>query len=158
MAAPADTTRSTPAGKQLEVGHPIKIAFARDPDVSFWEHAATPPSVDGGDEIEITTMFNTAWRTFAPAPLKTLGEFSATVGYDPDVYAQIIELINEPGAITVHFPDGSKLSFFGYLKSFEPGEGNREDNPEADITIFPTQYDPVARVEAAPVLTAVPGT
>jgi hypothetical protein len=159
MAAPVDTTRTTPVGIRLEDGHSTKIAFARDPDVSFWEVEVQPPGLDGGDAINITTMHNTTWRTMAARQLKTLTECSINVAYDPNVYNNILDhLINQEGAITVHFPDGSKLSFFGYLKSFTP-QGNQEGNmPTAAISIVPTNYDPVARTEQSPVLTSVSGT
>ena len=158
MAAPADTTRTTPNGKFLESGHSTKVAFSRDPDIALWEKSVTPPGIDGGDEIEITTMFNATVRTFASQPLYMLSEFKFTCSYDPDVYAAVIQLINQEGAITVHYPDGSKLTFYGYMKNFEPGENTREDQPEADVTVMPTNWDPVNRVEVGPVLTPIAGT
>ena len=158
MAAPATTTRSTPLGKILEDGYSTKIAFARKADVSFWEKTVKPPGIDGGDPIDITTMHNTAWRTMVPRNLKTLTESTATVGYDPNVYNHIVELINQEGAITCHFSDGSKLDFFGYLRTFEPSDHSEGENPEATITITPTHYDPTNDVEAAPVLTSIAGT
>lgn len=159
MAAPATTARVAPGGKWLENGHSTKIAFARDSDVSFWEKTVQPPGIDGGDAVETTTMHNTVWRTMAPRTLKTLTESSLTVAYDPNVYNNILNsLINQSGSITCHFPDGSTLDFFGYLKSFEPSENSEGEQPEADITIVPTNYDPVNDVESSPVLTSVAGT
>lgn len=159
MAAPSDTVRSAPTGRILEDGFSTKLAFARDPDVNLWEKTVTPPGVDGGDEIELTTMHNTVWRTFTPRNLKTLTEVSATCGYDPQVYSEIINnLVNQEGAITCHFPDGSKISFYGYLKMFEPSENQEGEMPEADVTIVATNYDSVNDVEASPVVTSVAGT
>lgn len=159
MAAPSDTTRTTPSGKFLEDGFSTKIAFARSAGVNLWEKTVTPPGVDGGDEIETTTMFNTTWRTFAARNLRTLTEVSFTAAYDPAAYTTIInDLVNQEGAITCHFPDGSKISFYGYLKMFEPSECQEGEQPEADVTIFPTNYDPVNDVEGAPVITSVSGT
>lgn len=158
MAAPASTVRQTPAGIKLDDGFPTKIAFARDPDVSLWEIGVTPPGIDGGDPIDTTTMHNVTWRTMSPRQLKTLTPFSFRAAYDPVVYTSIVELINEPGAITVHLPDGSKLDFYGFLQTFEPDEHAEGEFPEASCAICPTNYDPVNRVEAAPVLTSVAGT
>jgi len=159
MTAPASTTRSTPSGKYLDDGYSTKIAFARDADVEFWEKTVKPPGYDGGDAIDTTTMHNVTYRTFAARALKTLTESSLNVAYDPAVYTSILNnLINQEGSITVHFPDGSKLDFYGYLRTFEPADNAEGEFPEATINITPTNWDPVNDVEAAPVLTSVSGT
>lgn len=158
MAAPVAVARQAPAGIRLDDGFSTKISFAQDPDVSFWEMTVQPPGIDGGDAIETTTMHNTAWRTMSARQLKTLTEASVTAAYDPNVFNNILTLINFETTVTVHFPDGSTLAFYGYLKSFEPGDNTEGEMPEATVTIVPTNYDPVNRVEAAPVLTSVAGT
>lgn len=152
------TTRQTPAGIKLDDGFACKVAFARDPDVSLWEKAVKPPGIDGGDPIDTSTMFNTVYRTMASRSLKTLTPMNFKAAYDPAVYPQLIELINAEGAITVHFPDGSKLDFYGYLKSFEPDELVEGQQPEASVMIVPTNADPVTRAEVAAVMTSVAGT
>jgi hypothetical protein len=159
MAAPSSTTRATPAGIKLDDGYSTKIAFARDSNVSFWEKTLSPPGLDGGDPIDTTTMHNADWRTMSARQLATLSEFTCTAAYDPNVYNDIINnLLNQEGSITVHFPDGSKLDFFGYLRSFQPQDVAEGAQPEAQITIVPTNYDPTNNVEASPVLTQVAGT
>ncbi len=155
MAAPATTARSTPLGIPLGDGYSTKIAFAADADVSFWEKTVGPPGLDGGDAIETTTMHNSTYRTFGARSLITLSESSTTVAYDPDLYDEAIALINVEGAITVHFPDGSTLDFFGFLRTFEPGDNEEGTQPEATLTIQPTNWDPANNVEAAPVMTEV---
>ncbi len=158
MAAPATTSRSTPLGIPLKDGYSTKIAFAIDPDISFWEKTVTPPGMDGGDEIEFTTMHNSTYRTFQPRALVTLTECSVTCLYDPDAYDEILNMMNVPNSITVHFPDASTLDFFGYLKTFELGDNEEGSPPEATLTVVPTNWDPVNNVEASPVMTEVEGT
>jgi len=158
MAAPATTTRATPGGIKLDDGYQTLIAFARDTDVSFWEKTVQPPGLDGGDAIDTTTMHNSAYRTFSPRALITLTEAPLVVAYDPNVYNNIIALINREGSITVTFPDGSTLDFYGFLKSFEPQPCAEGEQPEANIVIVPTNYDPANYVEQGPVLTEVSGT
>lgn len=159
MAAPTTTARATPAGIKMDDGFSTVIAFSRDVDVSFWEKTVTPPGIDGGDAIETTTMHNDIWRTMAPRRLKTLTDASITVAYDPAVFTQILDnLINQEGSITIHFPDGSTLDFYGYLKTFEPGENTEGEQPEATITIVPTNQDPTTGSEEPPILTSVAGT
>lgn len=154
MTAPVITNRGTPAGKRITDGYQTTMAFAADADASFWEITVTPPGIDGGDPVENTTMLNTAWRTKAARQLKTLTDSKMTAAYDPQVYDNILALINVEGAISVHFADGSTLSFFGYLQKFELKECKEGDQPTADITVVPTNYDPVAGVEEPPVYSA----
>lgn len=158
MAAPTPTTRVAPGGIKLDDGFSTVITIALDTDISFWEKTVQPAGIDGGDAIETSTMHNVTWRTMAPRSLKTLTEMSVTAAYDPDLYNQILECINVETTITVEFPDGSTLAFYGFVKSFEPADLSEGEFPEATITIVPTNFDPVNRVEAAPVLTSVAGT
>lgn len=148
------TARSTPSGDLLEDGYQSLIAFAADADISLWEKSVQPPGIEGGDEIDITTMHNVTWRTRAARSLKTLTNSSITVAYDPAVYTQILALINVNGWITVHFPDGSTLDFVGYLKNFTPNELSEGAQPEASCEIVPTNQ--LAGVETAPEYTAPP--
>lgn len=158
MAAPATTARSAPVGRYLQDGHSTKIAFAADPDISLWEITVKPPGIDSGDAIDITTMHNTTWRTMASRALKTLTESTLTFAIDPDVYNQANAIIGVEGAMTAHYPDGSTLDFYGFLKNIDPAEHKEGEMPVYSGTITPTNYDPVNRVEAAPVLTSVAGT
>ena len=148
------TERSTPVGTALEDGFSSKIAFASDPDVSFWEITVTPPGIDGGDAIDQTTMFNTAWRTKAARQLKELTDAALTCAYDPEVIDQIIALVNVENLITVHFPDTSTLDFYGYLRSFTPGDLVEGERPEADVVIVCTNVNPVTGAETAPDFTS----
>lgn len=158
MAAPTPTARQLPTGIKLDDGYRTTICPAADPDISFWEKAVTPPGIDGGDEIDTTTMHNSDWRSRASRALKTLTEASVTAAYDPNLYTSILALINLETTYTVHFPDGSTLAFYGFLKSFMPGENVEGEQPEAEILIVPTNFDPVNKVEAAPALANVAGT
>lgn len=158
MAAPVATVRSSPSGIKLKDGFSTKITFATDDNIEFWEKSVKPPGIDGGDSIPQTTMHNTAWRTMAPRQLKTLTESSTTVAYDPVLYTSILALINVETTITVTFPDGSTLAFYGFLQKFEPSELKEGEQPEASVTITPTNFDPTNHVEAAPVLASVAGT
>lgn len=158
MAAPSATARGTPGGIRLDDGFTTKITMSADATIEFWEKTVQPPSVDGGDAIETTTMHNTIWRTFAPGPLLSLGEVSVTAAYDPDVYAAIVAQLNDEQTITVTFADGTTIAFFGFMRTFEPQEVTSGEQPEANIVFQPTNYDRTNHVEAAPVLTAVSGT
>lgn len=159
MAAPTPTARVTPGGIQLPEGFSSKVTVAADTDISFWELSVAGGGIDNGDEIEQTSMHNTAVRTYAPRSLYRVTPLTVTAAYDPAVYTQIIALIGVRTTITRSFSDGSTICFYGFVKSFEPQEDGIDGNlPTAQIEIIPTNFDPSAHVEAAPVLTSVSGT
>lgn len=158
MAAPTPTTRQAPTGIKLKDGHSTKITFENDPDVCFWEKQVTPPGMDGGDAIEQTTMHSIRWREMAPRQLVTLTPMQTTVAYDPDVYNSVLALLNVEDVITVEFPDGSTLAFYGFLRTFSPAALVEGTQPEATIEIVPTNFDFVNKVEAGPALASVAGT
>ena len=141
MTSPSVTARTTPSGERLRDGYQSLIAFAADADVSLWEKSVTPPGVDGGEPVDSTTMHNTAVRTKGPRALIDFSECKMTCGYDPQVYGQIIALVNVETSITIHFPDGSTLCFFGYLQKFDPKELKEGTPPEADVVIVATNTD-----------------
>jgi len=146
------TARSAPVGAKIDDGFSTLFAFAADPDIALWEKNVKPPGIDGGDPIDITTMHNTDWRTFAPPQLKTLTPMNVTCAYDPAVYDQIAAILATVGWITCHFADGSTLDFVGYLKSFEPNDISEGEQPTASVVIQPTNI--LAGVEEEPVYTA----
>lgn len=152
------TTRSTPVGTKIDDGFSTLIAFAADPDVSFWEKTVKPPGIDGGDAIETTTMHNTTWRTMAARQLKTMTNITGTCAYDPVVYDQIVALCNVEGEFTVHFPNGDTLDVYGYLKSFEPQDNEEGSQPEANFEIVCTNVNPTTGAEVAPNYITAAGT
>src|SRR5574343_413431 len=92
----------------------------------------TSPGVDGGDAIDNTTLTNSAWRTKTAKALIEYTNASFTAAYDPAAYSQAILAVNVNNAITVTFPDGSSIQFYGYLKSFTPGEMTEGEQPTAE--------------------------
>jgi hypothetical protein len=156
MAAPVPSPRGVPAGAKLDDGYRTTITVASVPTISFWERSVKPPGIDGGAPVDISTMLSNTWRVMAPRALRTLTNSTARVAYDPRLYSDIVALINVPTTITIHFPDGSSLAFYGFLQNFEPADLVEGTPPEATLTIAPTNYDPVAKVEASPVYTAPP--
>lgn len=137
---------------RLDDGHQTLISFASDPTVLFYEKEVTPPGVDGGGEIDTTVMANTTWRTKSPKSLISLSESSTTVAYDPACYPEIIALVNVNNLITITFPDGDTLAFWGWLNSFTPGANVDGEQPTAEIEIIPSNQN-ASLVETAPVHT-----
>lgn len=158
MAAPAVTDRGVPAGIKLKEGFRIEYAFSINPTVSLWEKDVMPVGIDGGEPVDNTTQHNCLWRTVRPRVLQTATPLTCKSAYDPQVYSQILALVNKEGSITIWFPDYSNVSFFGYLKSFKPNAQEEGKQPEADVEIIPTNWDPVNNVEQGPIYAAASGT
>src|SRR4026209_2522177 len=104
MAAPTAPARSPPLGRMRTVGFSSVFAFSRDPDLEIQEISGTPPPLEGGDPIDITTMHNVEYITKEPQALIDTGESTWTVAWDPVVYNRARSLINQRGSITQHFP------------------------------------------------------
>ena len=158
MAAPTLTARQDPTGIKLVNGWKSLYAFARVPAINLWEMDPTPPGWEGGDAIDTTTQHNDILRTKSARGLLEMTDGSFSAAYDPLCYTQIRSLINQEGSITQHFPDGSTLTFYGYLKSFIPGPLVEGEMPTADCTIICTNQDPDTYTEELPVYVDVVGT
>lgn len=154
MAAPtpAATNLRVPAGRFLELGKQILVTIKGDGTsyntIGLWEVSVTPVALSGGDKVGIGNQYNVKYETFVPQRLITVGDMQMTVQYDPDAYDEISQAINDNTTITIHFPNGDRLAFYGYLKDFTPGEVSRTTNPTATVVISATMFDPVNFVEA----------
>jgi len=139
---------------RLDDGYQTLISFANNPTVHFWEKSVTPPGMDGGGPTATTTMHNTQLRTFAPKFLVTMTEGSMVCAYDPVVYDEIItNLLNQNQLITVTFPDGSTVQFWGWVDKFTPNEHTEGEQPTANVSIQPSNQND-SGVETLPVYAA----
>lgn len=164
MGAPAITAPGTPTGVKVDDGFASCFAFALLPGVSLWEVETQLPSMDGGDPIDNTTHRNKKVRTKAPRKLVDFGETTHTCRYNKSTFGQLqATLLNKPGAITQHFPDGtptstesglglgSSVSYFGYIQKADFKPFKEGEPPEVDITVCCTNVDPSDGSEAPPV-------
>jgi hypothetical protein len=138
-----------PTGNRIDDGFATTISFSSNPNVKLWEKQVTPPGVQGGGANDTTTMRNTAWRTRSPKKLKTLSDSSFTAAYDPAVYSQIVAMLNTNQQITVTFPSGKTLVFWGWLDEFTPNRVVEGAQPEAECKIIPSNQN-TSGVETAP--------
>ena len=141
------------AAKMLVEGFATVITLANAPNIKLYEKTVTPPQLTLGGAIDITTMRNTAWRTQAARKLKTLGAITTTVAYATDSYDTVRDQLGVNQLITVTFPDGSTLQFYGWVEEFTPGELSEGNQPTATLTIQPSLRD-ASGVETAPQYTA----
>ena len=116
------------------------------------EKEVPPPGIAGGGAIDTTSMRNSAWRTAAAKSLKSLQPITLVVAYDPDLYDEMINMVNDNQEITITFPDGSTLVFWGFVDEFVPNALTEGEQPTANVTIVPTNKDDSGS-ETAPVYT-----
>lgn len=167
MAAPTPSTfaNRNPGGSMMNYGYRVIYAIiptgASQETIEFEEITVTPPGVEGGDAINVHTQYSDDWLEKVPSILKEMTPMESTVAYDPAVYTNIVTAVNAEGVITIHFPfnpgDSTTrptLAFYGYLKSFIPGEMAEDGRPTASVTIQPTNRDPALGTEEDPVFTA----
>ena len=138
---------------RIDDGHPTLITFTDDADVQLWEKEVSPPGIEGGGANDTSTMHNSVWRTMSPKSLMSLSECSFVAAYDPACYDEIIAMLNDNQAITITFPDGSTLVFYGWIDGFTPNRMVEGEQPTAEVRIIPSNQD-ASGDEIAPVYTA----
>lgn len=125
----------------MDDGFATLITLENIPTVKIYETEVTPPGYSTGGPIDTTTMRNTAWRTQAPKQLKTLTAVSITAAYATEALDQILGQLGENQLITVHYPDGSSVQFYGYIDEWTPSAHVEGEMPTASVTIQPTNHD-----------------
>lgn len=138
---------------RLDDGFATLILVANLPSVKFYEKEVTPPGYSGGGAIDTTTMRNTAYRTAAPKQLKSLSPVTAVVAYATDCLDDVWAQIGTNQLITITYPDGSTIAFYGWIDEFTPSNHTEGEQPTATLTIIPSMRD-AAGAETAPVYTA----
>jgi len=127
---------------RLDDGHSTKISFSLNANVAFWEKEVTPPGVDGGGANDVTNMRNNEWRTMSPKKLKTMTEGGAVVSYDPaTITGDVVAMVNQNQQVTWTFADGSKLTIWGWLNQFKPGQSKEGEAPTATVQILASNHD-----------------
>ncbi len=136
---------------RLDDGFSTIITLENLPTVKLYEKEVTPPGITAGGPIETTTMRTTTWRTNAPRQLKSLSPVSATVAFATEVVPQMIAQVGINQLITVTFPDGSTIQFYGWVEEFTPAAFTEGEQPTATLTVQPSLVDPDTGETSPPV-------
>jgi hypothetical protein len=144
---------TAPTGNRMDDGFSIFITFSHDTDFALWETEITPPPVEGGDPIITTTMRNTRLRTKWPKALIDFGDANGSGAYDSAAYQQALAMVNVIQQITITFPDGATLVFWGWLASFAPQSVTEGNQPRANFRIVSANQN-ASKTETFPVYAA----
>ena len=130
----------------------IEFSASGSPGATFWEKEVTPPGMEGGGPNDTTTMRNTDYRTQSPKQLITMTDATLKVAYDAEAINYIVDLINVNNLITITYPDGAELAFWGWLNTWTPDALVEGEQPTATITIHASNQN-ASGDETGPVLT-----
>lgn len=137
---------------RLDDGHATTYSFAKYPGVKLYEKEITPPGMSGGGGNNTTTLRNVRFRTMAPKKLKTLTNSTFVAAYDPAVYIELFNMIQDKQLITITFPPpvNKQFRFWGWLDEFQPNRIVEGEQPTAQCTVIPSM-DNDQQVETDPV-------
>jgi hypothetical protein len=153
MSAPTPSNRTLPTGYKMPEGFKSLITCSVNPAINIWEIEVKPPGVESGEAINTTTQQNIAWRTFWLPQLKTLEQITIKFAYDADVMqTDLIGMTGPRGqTITILFPQGTKVAFYGDIMKVEFDPFKEKEFPTGTLTIVPTNTDAAhGYVEAGP--------
>lgn len=137
---------------RLDDGFSTIFTLENAPTIKLYERDVTPPSLGNGGPIETTTMRNIAWRTSAPKQLKTAGQITAICAYATSVIPVLQEQLGINQRITVTFPDGATMMFWGWMDAFTPAQMAEGTQPTANVVFHPSNRD-TDGAEVAPLYT-----
>jgi hypothetical protein len=121
------------------------------PNTILREREVQPPGLDGGGEVDTTTMLNARWRTKQPKHLITLTDIRAQCQYDPIVYQTLVQgVLNVNQQIRIVFPDGHTVTFWGWLDKATPPSHKEGEFPLMEVMVHCSNQDNNG-VEQAPV-------
>lgn len=140
----------------LTDGFSTTLTIANLPSVNLEVITTSLPGINGGGEIDLTTMSNTAYRTRTSKSLKSLDSVSVEFAYSTDSYEDVLAQVNVNQLFTFTLPDTTTLAFYGWIDSFVPGTLEEGSRPTTTMTIIPSLRN-ASGVETAPVYTIPSG-
>lgn len=116
-------------------GYKTWIGLANNPVFLFWEKKVKPPMMSGGGPIDEKTMRDLRWRIKSPKALSDFGDLTATGAWREGIYTQMLNLGQRVTVVSVTFPNGAVLSYYGWLEEVDPQEMTEGVQPEVNVKI-----------------------
>ena len=139
-------------------GHGMSITFGSPPSGVtianiMKEKTVTPMSMEGGGPNDTTTMRNTTYRTRQPKNLITMGNATLVCAYDPQLFQELVDMLNVNQEITFTFPDNATLVVWGWIDAVTPAPCAEGEQPTCEVTIVASNQNDAGE-ETAPVYSA----
>lgn len=128
----------------LTDGFPTQFGFVDlDPvmGIILYEKSLKAFGIDGGGPNDTTTMRTLRWRTRQSKKLVTLTEMTMTCAYDPACFTELVDVVQLNSLLALYWPDGSGVEFWGWIDSFNPNDVAEGAQPEAEVTVCPSNQD-----------------
>jgi len=109
--------------------------------------------LNGGDPLDASHLGNVAYLTKKPQSLLEVMELTGTAHYAPENLAVIVAELNKNQSLVLTFPGVGTVTFWGYLQTYEPDEGEIGSTWNASFTVQVTNLN-ATDVETGPVFAA----
>lgn len=124
--------------KFLEDGFSTIVSLEHQLDIELYGYDVTPPGITSGGPINTTTMRNTAWRTQVHKKLKSMTPMTMTMAVVTKSIPKVQNQIGVNQLITVAFPDGLKIAFYGWIDELTFGAFREGERALATLNIIPS--------------------
>jgi len=114
-------------------GYNIRISLVNQ-GITLYEKNVTPPGVEGGDPINITTNDNGDFMSFAPRSRKQRTAAQAEVTYDDTDLDALEAAVDQSDDILVVWPDDTTKLDSGWVRSVIANQTQEGEQPTANIT------------------------
>jgi hypothetical protein len=122
--------------------------------LNLYMKTVKPVGLAGGGEVDITTMYNTLWRTRNPKKLITAKPFTASCAYATAMYPELVANLNYNQLFTLTFPDLCTLAVWAWIDDVDPQDVSEGNMPMANVTFIPSNHtNAIPYVETAPAYT-----
>lgn len=126
-------------------GYNIQVSFSLLEGVTLHCKSVTPPSMEAGEPIDVTTNSTVGLKAYVAPDLAEPGEMSFTAAYDPAMDTQVKAILGKKGITTITYGECSNRATSEsyqfedtYIKSWAPQAMTMGTMPEVQITIgFP---------------------
>jgi len=114
-------------------GYNCRISLVNQ-GITVYEKNVTPPGVEGGDPINITTNDNGDFQSFAPRSRKQKTPAQSEVTYNDTDLDALEAAVDQSDDILRVWPDDSTKLESGWLRSSIPNQTQEGEQPTTNLT------------------------
>lgn len=104
----------------MDDGFSTVLSFANLPDIKMYERELVLPALKGGGGKDTTNMRQLAHRSQTEDILRSVSSFTVTAAFATDAFADAKLQLGINQLISLIFPDGLQMQFYGWMEEFTP--------------------------------------